>query len=68
MAAAKAKGVVLGVFYNRRYDTDLRTLHQVIESGELGHLWRSHSRMDFDDPHTLEAGPTGACCVIWAAI
>jgi predicted dehydrogenase len=59
MAAAKAKGVVLGVFHKRRYDTDLRTLHQVIESGELGHLWQAHSRMDFDDPHTLEAGPTG---------
>ena len=58
-AAAKAKGVVLGVFHNRRYDTDLRTLRQVIESGKLGDLWRVHSRMDFDDPHTLEAGPTG---------
>jgi predicted dehydrogenase len=58
-AAAKAKGVVLGVFHNRRYDADLRTLRKVVESGRLGKFWRVHSRMDLDDPHTLEAGPTG---------
>ena len=58
-AAAKAKGVVLGVFHNRRCDADIRTLRKVVESGRLGKLWRVHSRMDLDDPHTLEAGPTG---------
>lgn len=58
-AAARAKGVVLGVFHNRRYDADVRTLRKVIESGRLGRLWRVHSRMDLDDPHTLEAGPAG---------
>lgn len=58
-AAAKAKGVVLGVFHNRRYDADIRTLRKVVESGRLGRLWRVHSRMDLDDPHTLEAGPAG---------
>lgn len=58
-AAAKAKGVVLGVFHNRRYDADLRTLRKVLDGGRLGRLWRVHSRMDLDDPHTLEAGPTG---------
>lgn len=58
-AAAKAKGVVLGVFHNRRYDADILTLRKVIESGRLGKLWRVHSRMDLDDPHTLEPGPTG---------
>ena len=58
-AAAKAKGVILGVFHNRRWDADILTLRRVIESGRLGRLWRVHSRMDLDDPNTLEAGPTG---------
>ncbi len=58
-AAAKAKGVVLGVFHNRRYDADIQTLRNVLGSRRLGKLWRVHSRMDLDDPHTLEAGPTG---------
>ena len=58
-AAANAKGVVLGVFHNRRYDTDIRTLYKVIQSGRLGRLWRVHSRMDQDNPQTLEPGPTG---------
>jgi predicted dehydrogenase len=58
-AAAQAKGVVLGVYHNRRYDADIRTLRKVITDGRLGRLWRVHSRMDFDDPATLEAGPTG---------
>lgn len=58
-AAAKAKGVVLGVFHNRRYDADVLTLRKVLEGGRLGSLWRLHSRMDLDDQNTLEAGPTG---------
>ena len=58
-AAAKAKGIVLGVFHNRRYDADVQTLRKVIADGRLGRIWRVHSRMDFDDPATLEAGPTG---------
>lgn len=58
-AAAKAKGIVLGVFHNRRFDTDVQTLRKVIDSGRLGRIWRVHARMDFDDPVTLEAGPTG---------
>lgn len=57
--AAQQKGVVLGVFHNRRFDADVLTLRKVLESGRLGRLWRIHSRMDLDDPHTLEAGPTG---------
>jgi predicted dehydrogenase len=58
-AAAQAKGIVLGVYHNRRFDADIRTLRKVITEGRLGRLWRVHSRMDFDDPATLEAGPTG---------
>ena len=57
--AARAKGVVLGVFHNRRSDADIQTLRKVLESGRLGRLWRVHSRMDLDDPKTLDAGPSG---------
>lgn len=58
-AAAQAKGVTLGVYQNRRYDADMQTLAKVLHDESLGPLWRVHSRMDFDDPATLEAGPTG---------
>ena len=58
-AAAKAKSVPLAVFHNRRFDADVLTLRRVLESGELGKLWRVHSRMDLNDPNTLEGGPTG---------
>ncbi|MCW0001370.1 Gfo/Idh/MocA family oxidoreductase [Pararhizobium sp. YC-54] len=57
--AAKRKGVVLGVFHNRRFDADVLTLRKVLQSGQLGRLWRLHSRMDLDDLYTLEAGPSG---------
>ncbi|MTE02212.1 gfo/Idh/MocA family oxidoreductase [Paracoccus sp. YIM 132242] len=57
--AAREKGVTLGVFHNRRWDADLRTLRKVLDDGRIGPVWRVHSRMDFDDPATLEAGPTG---------
>lgn len=57
--AAKAKGIVLSVFHNRRWDADARTLRKVLDSGRLGRLWRLHSRMEQSDPATLEAGPTG---------
>lgn len=57
--AAKRKGVLLGVFHNRRFDADVLTLRKVLQSGRLGRLWRLHSRMDLDDLYTLEAGPTG---------
>jgi len=58
-AAAKAKGVALAVFHNRRWDADALTVKKVLDSGRLGRIWRFHSRMDLDDPHTLEAGPSG---------
>lgn len=58
-AAAKAKGVPLAVFHNRRFDADILTLRKVLDCGSIGPLWRVHSRMEFDDPATLEAGPQG---------
>lgn len=57
--AAKDRGVTLGVYHNRRWDADIQTLQKLLLEGPLGKLWRLHSRMDFDDPATLEAGPTG---------
>ena len=58
-SAAKANGVTLGVFQNRRLDSDIQTLLKVIKEGRLGKIWRIHNRMDFNDPATLEHGPTG---------
>lgn len=57
--SASERGVVLSVFHNRRFDTDVQTLKKVIAGGRLGRIWRIHSRMDQDGSRTLEAGPTG---------
>ena len=57
--AAKQKGVLLSVFHNRRFDTDLVTLRKTLQSGKLGQVWRLNSRFDLDEPVTLEAGPEG---------
>jgi predicted dehydrogenase len=57
--AARDAGVLLSVFHNRRWDTDITTLRSVIDEGSLGEIWRFDSRFDLDDPHTLEAGPDG---------
>lgn len=59
VAAAEAKGIKLSVFQNRRWDTDIRTLKQVLDSGELGKVWRYESAFNLDEPGSLEAGPTG---------
>jgi predicted dehydrogenase len=57
--AAQQAGLALNVFHNRRYDSDIRTLAAVLDSGEIGDLWRVESRMDQNSTATLEAGPTG---------
>lgn len=57
--AAKAADVVLNVFHNRRYDTDIVTAREVIADGRLGEVTRLDLRFDLDEPRTLEAGPTG---------
>ncbi|NQZ32668.1 MAG: Gfo/Idh/MocA family oxidoreductase [Oceanospirillaceae bacterium] len=57
--AALDNGITLGVFHNRRYDTDLQTLKKLIDSDRLGKIWRVHSCMDFNDPITIEAGESG---------
>ena len=58
-ATAAAKGVLLGVFHNRRWDADVRTLKRVLDTGRLGRIWRLHSRFDLDEPDSLEGGRDG---------
>jgi predicted dehydrogenase len=57
--AAADAGVILNVFHNRRWDTDIRTLRAVLDSGAVGQVARFESRFDLDQPDTLEAGPAG---------
>lgn len=57
--AARDAGRLLAVFHNRRWDTDVRTVRQVLDSGRLGDLWRVESRFELDQPEGLEAGPSG---------
>ena len=59
VAAAEQAGVALDVFHNRRWDTDIRTLKSVIDSGAVGEVARFESRFDLDQPHLLDAGPAG---------
>lgn len=58
LAAAAAKaGVLLSVFHNRRFDTDITTIGGVLP--RLGEIWRVESRFDLDEPGSLDAGPAG---------
>ncbi|TQC44475.1 gfo/Idh/MocA family oxidoreductase [Rhodococcus sp. WS4] len=57
ITAADEAGVLLGVFHNRRYDADIRTLKSVLP--RLGDIWRVESHFDQDGADTLEAGPIG---------
>jgi predicted dehydrogenase len=57
--AAEKAGVLLSVFHNRRWDTDITTLRGVLDDGVLGDVWRLDSRFDLDEPKSLEAGPDG---------
>lgn len=43
---AAQKGVVVVPFHNRRWDADFLTLQQLIESGELGDVFRFESRFE----------------------
>lgn len=57
--AARAAGALLGVYQNRRWDPEVRTLGALLDEGRLGQPWRVHTRLDLDEPHTLDAGPAG---------
>ncbi|AZG48467.1 Gfo/Idh/MocA family oxidoreductase [Gordonia insulae] len=56
-AAADGAGVLLSVFHNRRWDTDLETVRRILP--RLGEVWRVESRFDLDEPGSLDAGPSG---------
>jgi predicted dehydrogenase len=46
VASAQAKGVPLTVFQNRRWDSDFRTVQEVVRSQQLGTLSRFESRYE----------------------
>ncbi|WP_166983147.1 Gfo/Idh/MocA family protein [Paramicrobacterium fandaimingii] len=57
--SARGADVLLNVFHNRRFDTDIVTARSMLETGELGRLQRIELRCDQDDPGSIEAGPQG---------
>lgn len=57
--AGRRSGLVLSVYHNRRWDSDIRTVRQLIEQGRLGRVRWFDSRLDLDEPSGLEGGPTG---------
>jgi predicted dehydrogenase len=59
VAAAEDAGVLLSVFHNRRWDTDITTAREVLDGRELGEIWRFDSRFDLDQAETLEPGQEG---------
>lgn len=45
-ALAQARGLLLTVFQNRRWDSDFRTLRALLDSGRLGEVYRFESRFE----------------------
>ncbi|MFE6549089.1 Gfo/Idh/MocA family oxidoreductase [Streptomyces sp. NPDC057746] len=43
---AEARGLLLSVFQNRRWDNDFLTLRKLLAEGELGDVWRFESRFE----------------------
>lgn len=67
IALAKAKGKVLSVYQNRRYDSDFRTVKKILSEGWLGNLVEAEFHFDRYNPnlspkvHKETPGPgTGA--------
>lgn len=65
---AKAKGVKLSVFQNRRYDSDLRTVKKILKEGWLGEIKDAEFRYDRYNPQLSpkihkETPQPGAGCV-----
>lgn len=50
IATQKETGQILTVFQNRRYDSDFRTLRQVLDSGKLGEITEFQNHYDVDNP------------------
>ena len=59
VAAAEDAGVLLNVFHNRRWDSDIVTARSVMSNGRLGRIRRLDLRFDLDDAATFETGPAG---------
>ena len=57
--AARAAGVPMSVYHNRRWDGDLQTVRGLLEQGALGEVKRLYSVFDLDEAWSLEAGPNG---------
>ncbi|RZT66505.1 putative dehydrogenase [Microcella alkaliphila] len=57
-ASDRAK-LLLNVFHNRRFDSDIVTARAVIDSGKLGDITRLDLRCDQDDPGTFDGGHEG---------
>jgi len=51
---AEARGVILTVFHQRRWDSDFLTLKRLIADGELGEVYRLESRFERWRPKTPE--------------
>ncbi|MFD1431671.1 oxidoreductase [Lacticaseibacillus yichunensis] len=51
---AKAKGLMIQCYQNRRFDSDFLTVQQVIESGKLGDLLEVEDTFDYFRPETPE--------------
>jgi predicted dehydrogenase len=43
---ARARGLLLTVFQNRRWDGDMLTVRRLLDEGALGRVWRFESRFD----------------------
>ena len=43
---ADSRGLLLSVYHNRRWDTDVLTLRSLLEQGALGEVWRFESRFE----------------------
>lgn len=59
---AKAKGLIVQCYQNRRYDSDFLTVQKIIESGKLGKLLEIEMHFDYYRPeipqHTEKYVPT----------
>ncbi|MER6398169.1 Gfo/Idh/MocA family oxidoreductase [Kitasatospora sp. NPDC001603] len=51
---AEARGLLLTVFQNRRWDTDFRTVRQLVDTGALGTVHRYESRFERWRPELKE--------------
>ncbi|MFK3795227.1 Gfo/Idh/MocA family protein [Pseudomonas sp. NPDC088444] len=51
--AAESRGVLLGVYQNRRWDSDFLTVRKLIEQGVLGDITRFESRVERYSPSSV---------------